>query len=61
MSTTNTVREFLRAHSGQKYSNATLRAQIGTDDAQGVSVALNYMHTNKEIQREKNTEGTGYV
>ncbi len=61
MSTTNEVREFLRAHSGQKYSNAALRDELDTDDSQGVSVALNYMHNNKELHREKNPDGAGYL
>lgn len=61
MSMSQEVREFLRAHPGKTYNNASLREGLATDEAQGISVALNYLHNNKEINRKKNPDGGGYV
>lgn len=60
MSTTQEVREFFRTHLGVKMDNSQLREQLGTDDGNGISQALNLLHGNGEISRERRPSGTGW-
>lgn len=61
MSVNQQVREFFSSHIGEKFDNAMLRQALDTDEAQAISVALNVMHTNGEISREKRPAGPGYL
>lgn len=60
MSTTQAVREHFQSHPGEQFDNAQLREALDIDDGQSISVALNQMFNNGEIQREKK-DGMGYA
>ncbi len=59
MSMVNQVREHFAAHPGVRFDNAALCKALDAEPAQ-VSVALNQMFSNSEVQRAKREAGIGY-
>lgn len=60
MSTTQEVREYFRMHRNEKIDTAGIRDALAIDDAQKAALAMNQLHANGEIQREKKSTGAGY-